>query len=133
MSDAKYRLLFAALGLAFLGVVAIGFLFGSPESDQPPLPAVLEEISPIPSAQVPLQTPISVDVPVGYRIEFIVDNFRIPESEVRFVEGTGVFEFSPSQSSLIDWGPGPHTITVTWRRIGGLPDVGSYTWTFRVF
>ncbi len=133
MSDAKYRLLFIGLGLAFVAVVVVAVRFGSPEAPKVVLPPALEEITPLPASQVPLQAPIEVDVPVGYRIEMFVDGFRVPESELRFVEGTGVYSFSPSQSSIIEWGPGPHTVRVTWRKLGGLPDVGEHSWRFRVF
>ena len=133
MSHGKYRALFIGLGLAFVAVVVAGVIYGSPEVPTASLPDALEEITPISGSQVPLQAPIEVDVPVGYRIEMFVDNFRVPESELRFVEGTGVYSFSPSQSTVISWGPGLHTVTVRWTRLGGLPDVGEHTWTFRVF
>lgn len=133
MSDTKYRLIFLGLGVAFVGVVVVGFLLGSPDREGVGLPAAIEEIGPLPSTQVPLQTPIEVDVPVGYRIEMFVDNFRVPTGELLFVEGTGVYRFNPHQSSVIAWGPGEHTVLVRWHRIGGLPDEGEYSWSFRVF
>ena len=72
-------------------------------------------------------------MPVGYRIEMYVDGFRVPESELLFVEGTGVYSFSPHLSDVIGWGSGPHSVRVVYMRIGGLPDTGEYQWTFRVF
>ena len=99
MSDRRYLFIFLALGLLALAVVVAAFLFGSPETGREPLPSVLEEISPLPGSQVPLQTPIEVDVPVGYRVEIWVDGFRVPDSEVRFVEGTGVHSWAPARSS----------------------------------
>lgn len=133
MSHAKYRAIFIALGLAFVFVVTGAWLFGSPDSGQVPLPGAIEAIAPAPRSQVPSQTSVEVDVPVGYRIEMFIDNFRVPQSELRFVEGTGVYSWSPLLSDTISWGPGEHTVLVRWRRIGGLPDEGEYTWTFRVF
>lgn len=128
-----YLFVFLALGSVAVGVVVLAFLFGSPETRQESLPAAIEEISPLPGSQVPLQTPIEVDMPVGYRVEMFVDGFRIPDSEVRFVEGTGVHSWRPTRSSTIAWGPGPHTVSVRWRKLSGLPDEGEHSWTFRVF
>jgi len=133
MSHAKYRAIFIALGLAFLAVVAGAWLFGSPEAPELILPPAIEQITPLPGSQVPSQTNVEVDVPVGYRIEMFIDNFRIPDGELRFVEGTGVYSWSPSTSQVIEWGPGLHTVIVRWRKIGGLPDEGEYTWTIRVY
>ena len=106
MSHAKYRTIFIALGLAFLTVVAGAWLFGSPEAPELILPPAIEQITPLPGSQVPSQTNVEVDVPVGYRIEMFIDNFRIPDGELRFVEGTGVYSWSPSTSQVIEWGPG---------------------------
>ena len=133
MTDRRYLLIFLALGLAALIVVVVAFLFGSPETVREPLPSVLEEIAPLPGSQVPLQTPIEVDMPVGYRVEMFVDGFRVPDSEVRFVEGTGVHSWAPTRSSTIVWSPGPHTVSIRWRRVTGLPDEGQHSWDFRVF
>ena len=133
MSDLKYRLIFIGLGVALVAVAVIGWRFGSPEADVAGLPDVIEELSPVPGSQVPLQTPIEIDVPVAYRIEMFVDNFRVPDAELRFVEGTGVYSFDPSRSSVIEWGPGQHRIVIRWNKLGGLPDTGEFAWTFRVF
>lgn len=133
MTDRRYLAVFVLLGLAAALVVVLGFRFGSPDRDSTPLPRVIEKISPQPGSQVPLQTPVEVDVPVGYRVDIYIDGFRVPESEVRFVEGTGVYSWAPTRSSTILWAPGPHTVLVTWEKMSGLPDVGEYSWDFRVF
>ena len=135
MTKRQYRALFAALGLAGAAVVAAAFLFGSPDAGREPLlPRAVEGIDPAPGSQVPLQAPIEVDLPVGYRAEIFVDGFRAPDSEVRYVEGTGVHSWTPARSSVVAWGPGPHTVSVRWRKITtGLADEGEYSWSFRVF
>lgn len=133
MTDRRYLLIFLALGLAAVVVVILAFRFGSPDTGREPLPAVIEEISPLPGSQVPLQTAIEVDMPVGYRVEMFVDGFRVPDSEVRFVEGTGVHSWAPTRSSTIVWGPGAHTVSIRWRKLSGLPDEGRHSWSFRVF
>ena len=133
MNDRRYLVIFLALGLAAGLVVIAAFLFGSPETSRDPLPQALEQIAPLPGSQVPLQTPVEVDVPVGYRVEIFVDGFRVPDSEVRFVEGTGVHSWAPARSSTILWGPGRHTVSVRWRKVSGLPDEGEHSWNFRVF
>ena len=133
MTDRRYLFIFLALGLAAIVVVAVAFLFGSPDAGREPLPTVLEEIAPLPGSQVPLQTAIEVDVPVGYRVAIFVDGFRVPDSEVRFVEGTGVHSWAPARSSTIVWDSGDHTVSVRWRKVSGLPDEGEHSWNFRVF
>lgn len=133
MTNGQYRALFLLLGAAGLAVVVVAFLYGSPEREREPLPAVLEAISPQPGSQVPRQTAVEVDLPVGYRLEMFADNFRVPESEVRFVEGTGVHSWSPSASSVVNWDAGEHRVLVRWYRLSGLADEGEYSWTFRVF
>ena len=133
MTDRRYLFIFLGLGLAAVAVVAAAFLFGSPDTGREPLPQALEQIAPLPGSQVPLQTPIEVDVPVGYRVEIFVDGFRVPDSEVRFVEGTGVHSWAPARSSTIVWGSGSHTVSVRWRKVSGLADQGEYSWDFRVF
>lgn len=133
MTKGQYRALFLLLGAAGLAVVVVAFLYGSPEREREPLSDVLEAVSPQPGSQVPRQTAVEVDLPVGYRLEMFADGFRVPPSEVRFVEGTGVHSWSPSASSAIQWGPGEHQVLVRWERLSGLPDVGEYSWSFRVF
>lgn len=133
MTKGQYRALFLLLGAAGLAVVVIAFLYGSPEREREPLPAALEAISPQPGSQVPRQTAVEVDLPVGYRVEMFADGYRVPESEMRFVEGTGVYSWSPASSSVINWNAGEHRILVRWDRLSGLPDVGEYSWSFRVF
>jgi len=133
VTDRRYLAVFLLLGLAAVLVVVMGFVFGSPDTGREPLPRTLEKISPQPGSQVPLQTPVEVDVPVGYRVDIYIDGFRVPDSEVRFVEGTGVHSWAPTRSSTILWTPGPHTVLVSWRKLSGLPDVGRYSWEFRVF
>lgn len=124
--------MFLLLGAAGAAVVVVAFLYGSPEGEREPLPAVLENISPQPGSQVPRQTAVEVDLPVGYGLEMFADDFRV-DSEVRFVEGTGVYSWSPSASSLINWESGEHRVRVRWYRLSGLADEGEYSWTFRVF
>lgn len=132
MTKGQYRALFLLLGAAGAAVVVVAFLYGSPEGEREPLPAVLENISPQPGSQVPRQTAVEVDLPVGYGLEMFADNFRV-DLEVRFVQGTGVYSWSPSDSSLINWDSGEHRVRVRWRRLSGLADEGEYSWTFRVF
>lgn len=133
MTDRRYMTIFLALGMAAAVVVVLGFLFGSPDTGREPLPGVIEQIAPLPGSQTPLQTAIEVDMPVGYRVEIFVDGFRVPDSEVRFVEGTGVHSWSPTRSRTIVWSPGAHTVSIRWRKLSGIPDEGEHSWSFRVF
>ena len=133
MTKGQYRALFLLLGAAGAAVVVLAFLYGSPDRGSEPLPSAIEAIDPSPGSQVPLQASIEVDMPVGYRAEIYVDGFRAPDSEVRFVEGTGVHSWAPARSSTIVWEPGPHTVSVRWRKVTGVADEGEHSWSFRVF
>lgn len=126
-----YRLIYVGLGLLGLAAVLLGFAF-SAEGESAELPAALEAISPQPGAIVPQQTGIEIDLPVGYEAQIYVDGW--PIADARFVEATGVYRWAPSPSSptIQEWRPGEHTVLIVWDRYSGLPDRGTYEWTFRV-
>lgn len=130
----KYRALYLVLSLALVAVVAFGFAFGSPDRPGDGRPTQIESISPEPGETVVRQSRIEVDVPVGYAIDLFVDGRLIPIEELFFVEGTGVYSWQPTTGRVItDLSPGQHEVLVRWRTLSGLPDVGEYSWTFRVY
>lgn len=130
----RYRLMYASLGGLFVLVVAAAVFFGSPEGDDIGLPDAIERLTPSPNETVLRQARIEIDMPVGYALEIFVDNLRVPESEVFYVEGTGVYMWSPGLGqSFIQWERGEHEILLRWDTISGLPDPGEYTYTFRVY
>ena len=130
----KYRLIYGALSAALLAVIVIAFVFGSPEGEDIGLPEQIEAIRPVPQETVLRQAQIEVDMQVGYEVEIWVDDVQLPAQEILFVEGTAVFSWAPGIDRLFtEWTRGEHTATVKWRSVTGLPDVGEYTWTFRVF
>jgi hypothetical protein len=46
---------------------------------------------------------------------------------------TGVHRWAPSDDNTItEWVPGTHTVVIRWDKVSGLPDRGSYSWSFRV-
>lgn len=121
------------LGLALVGVAAIAFGLAFGDGGEPvELPQPLEAISPQPGDLVPRQTTVEIDLPVGYRAQIYVDGWLVQDAV--FVEGTGVYRWSPSPShpTIPEWTPGEHTIRVVWDTIVGLPDPGEFEWTFRV-
>ncbi|MGH8874672.1 MAG: hypothetical protein ACRDVM_05395 [Acidimicrobiia bacterium] len=128
-----YRLVYAGLALALVAIIALGVAFGG-NGEPAELPGPIEAISPLPGDSVLRQAVIEVDFPVGYRAELWVDGFRVPDSEITFVEATGVLRWGPSPTStyLTEWTPGEHTALVRWDTITGLPDTGEFEWTFRV-
>ncbi len=124
-------MIYLGLGLAALAVIALGVVFaaeGEPSGPQPPL----ESVYPEPGDLVPQQTILEIDLEVGYRANIFVDGWQIDDPN--FVEGTGVYRWSPSPSNptINEWAPGNHTIRVEWDTIDGLAEPGSYEWTFRV-
>lgn len=124
-------MIYIGLGLVAVAAIAFGIVFyTSGESVDPPLP--IEAIHPQPGDLVPQQTTLEVDLEVGYRAEIVVDGWQIDDAT--FVEGTGVYRWSPSPSNptINEWTPGSHTVQVSWDTIDGLADPGTYEWTFRV-
>lgn len=134
VSDSRYRLIYAGLSLALVAVVALAFAFGSPEGRDLGLPEPVEAISPVPGETVLRQSPIEIDMAVGYRLEMFVDGVRIPADELTLVEATGVYSWEPGPGRLFSiWTPGEHRVRITWDTVAGVPDPGELEWTFRVF
>lgn len=126
-----YRLIYAGLALLAVAAVALGILL-SPSGGTSDLPGPVESISPQPGALVPPQTAIEIDLEVGYEARIVVDGW--PINDATFVEATGVYRWAPSAShpTITEWSPGEHTVRVTYDTYTGLPDTGSFEWTFRV-
>jgi len=127
----QYRLIYIGLGLVGLAAVAFGIAF-STDGEKTVLPDSLESVSPQPGDLVPPQSGIEIDLDVGYKAEIFVDGW--PITDATFVEATGVYRWAPSPSSptIQEWTPGEHTVAVRWDSYTGLPDPGSYEWSFRV-
>lgn len=126
-----YRLIYAGLGLFAVAAIALGIVFSS--SGEPVvLPEPVEAIYPEPGDLVPRQTTLEVDMAVGYQAEIYVDGW--PVADASFVEATGVYRWTPSPSNptVQEWTPGEHTVVIVWDTYAGLPDPGSFEWSFRV-
>ncbi len=128
-----YRLVYAGLGLLLVATIALGFAL-LPSGEPTDLPGPIEEVFPKPGDSVIRQTDVEVDLEIGYELELWVDGFRVPDSEVVFVDATGVARWAPSPNGLYltEWTPGSHTIRVVWNRVSGPTDVGEFQWEFRV-
>lgn len=128
-----YRLIYLGLGLLVTAAVVLGIAFGR-GGEPTPLPAPIESLSPRPNDRTLAQAVLEIDLEAGYIAQVFVDGFPIPETELVFVEGTGVHRWQPKPASLVfaTWPPGDHTIRIVWDSIAGLPNPGEYTWVFRV-
>ena len=126
-----YRLIYIGLGLVGLAAIALGLVF-SIDGEAADLPESLESVSPQPGDLVPPQTTLEIDLEVGYAATILVDGW--PISDATFVKATGVYRWTPSPSSptIQEWTPGEHTVSITWDTYTGLPNPGSYQWSFRV-
>jgi len=126
-----YRLIYIGLGLVGVAAIALGLAL-STEGEPTLLPDVLESVSPSPGSLVPPQTTLEFDLQVGYAAQIVVDGW--PIADATFVEGTGVYRWAPSPASptIQEWTPGLHTVVITWDTYTGLPNPGSYEWSFRV-
>ena len=137
-----YRLIYAGLGLVAVAAVIFGFVL-SPEGETVELPDPVEAVSPAPGSQVPLQTTLEIDLEIGYIAEVWVDGWPIPVEEngpnanpanALFERATGVIRWSPTPANptISSWTPGEHTVRIVWNTYTGLPDTGSFEWSFRV-
>lgn len=126
-----YRLIYSGLALLGIAAIALGIVF-STEGETVELPDPVESISPQPGDLVPPQTSIRIDLEVGYEARIVIDGW--PISDANFEEATGVYTWSPNPNhpTITEWTPGDHTVEVTYSTYTGLPDTGSFEWTFRV-
>lgn len=126
-----YRLIYTGLGLLLVAIVTLGIVL-APEGEPVVLPGPLESVSPAPGALVPVQSAIEIDLAVGYEADIVVDGW--PITDATFVEATGVYRWAPTPSHPVinEWTPGDHTVRITWNTFTGLPDTGTFEWTFRV-
>lgn len=126
-----YRLIYFGLGLIGVAAIALGIVL-STDGEEVALPEPVESVSPEPGSLVPPQTSVEIDFEMGYEAMIFVDGF--PINNAIFVEPTGVYRWSPSAIDpvITEWTPGEHTIRIVWDTYTGLPDPGSFEWTFRV-
>ena len=128
-----YRFVYLGLACIVLAAVALGVAFG--RSGEPlPLPFPVEGITPGRNDTALRQAYVEVDLDSNYRGELYVNGFLVPETELTYVEATGVHRWQPGPTSVImtQWLPGEHTVTISWDTLAGLPSPGEFTWTFRV-
>lgn len=127
----SYRLIYLGLALVGIAAIALGVAL-SPEGEEIELPDPVEGISPQPGDLVPPQAAIEIDLEVGYEAQIVIDGW--PITDASFVEATGVYTWSPNPNhpTINEWTPGEHTVRVTYNTYTGLPDIGSFEWSFRV-
>ena len=134
MKKNTYRFILFLLAIVLILTVSLGINYSSSRSAVPELPDVIESLSPMPRAQVPQQTILEIDLPIGYEIELFIDDYRISSNEIEYIEGTGVYRWKPGPGkSFESWGPGVHTIKINWDTSVGLPDVGEFVWEFSTY
>lgn len=127
----RYRLVYLGLVLALVAVIGATWAL-SADGDGDALPAAVELISPAPDATVLRQASVVVDMVAGYSIELRIDGVTIPDSELVVSDALGRFEWAPgADKSFEGWAPGLHEIDVSWNTATGLPDIGSFSWSFR--
>ena len=132
MSETKYRMTFALLGLAFAAVVAGAVVF-APDGRPTRLPDAIESISPASNEIVLPQAALRIDMLSNYEIDIYVDGILIPAGEITLVAETGLHTWQPSEGRVISqWRPGRHTVQVNWTSNAAIPDVGDYRWAFDI-
>lgn len=133
LAPIPYRYVYIGLGCLVVAAIALGVAFGG-TGEPAPLPAPIESIFPERNGIVLRQAYVEIDLEPSYRAQIFVNGFLVPDTELTYVESTGVHRWQPSATSLIldAWLPGQHEIRVVWDTIVGLPAPGEFTWTFRV-
>ena len=110
MTKQTYRFIILLLTGLLALVITWGISFSQDNSEELVLPNSLENIYPLPYDQVPQQASLEIDLPVGYQLTLIVDNYIIPQSEIQYVEATGVYIWRPGPNKTFEtWNPGKHT------------------------
>ena len=121
MTKQTYRFIILLLTGLLALVITWGVTFSQDNSEELVLPNSLENIYPLPYDQVPQQASLEIDLPVGYQLTLIVDNYIIPQSEIQYVEATGVYIWRPGPNKTFEtWNPGKHTVRISWDTITGL-------------
>ena len=134
MTKQTYRFIILLLTGLLALVITWGISFSQDNSEELVLPNSLENIYPLPYDQVPQQASLEIDLPVGYQLTLIVDNYIIPQSEIQYVEATGVYIWRPGPNKTFEtWNPGKHTVRISWDTITGLPDFGEDEWEFTTY
>src|SRR5210317_36323 len=134
MTKQTYRFIILLLTGLLALVITWGISFSQDNSEELVLPNSIENIYPLPYDQVPQQASLEIDLPVGYQLTLIVDNYIIPQSEIQYAEATGVYIWRPGPGKTFEtWNPGKHTVRISWDTITGLPDFDEYEWEFTTY
>ena len=75
MKKNTYRLIILSLTALLSLTIYFGISFYQNNNETKELPSVIENISPLPNDQVPQQASLEIDLPVGYQLTLIVDNY----------------------------------------------------------
>lgn len=153
----NWPLLSASFIIAACVVVAIWGVSGAVTgTDAYRLPAVVEQIDPVPAAvQVPEQTSVFVDLLPGYTGVLVIDGLELetvnledlqdknnkPGQQITlppttiYEPGNCTLTFAPSDDAPITgFTQGQHVVQVIyWKILEGRGSARSYTWTFNVF
>ena len=81
MTKQTYRFIILLLTALLILVITWGVTFSQNNNEELVLPNSLENIYPLPYDQVPQQVSLEIDLPAGYELTLIVDNYIIPKSE----------------------------------------------------
>jgi hypothetical protein len=134
MTKQTYRFIILLLTGLLILVITWGVTFSQNNNEELVLPYSLENIYPLPYDQVPQQASLEIDLPVGYELTLIVDNYIIPQSEIQYVEATGVYIWRPGPNKTFEtWNPGKHSVKISWDTFTGLPDFDEYEWEFTTY
>lgn len=122
------------LGLALALAALVGATWALSGDGEPlELPGPVELVAPAPGATVLRQASIVVDMVAGYEVQISVDGVPLSLDEINISPALARYEWEPGPGkSLEAWTPGRHEVSISWNTATGLPDLGSFEWSFRV-
>ena len=131
VTTTQYRLIYLALGLALIAVIA-GTVLLLPPGEEASLPDAVESFSPGDQDIVLQPVRVVLDLKPNYDARFIIDGVPVPPDQVDSIIETGRHQFEAGPGKVIErWIPGDHTVVATYIDPRQL-DTGTVVWTFRV-
>jgi hypothetical protein len=124
--------------MTLIAAVAVGgfvFVFSQPEQELiPDRPPAVEAVYPAGGNLDLRQATIVADLAPGYTGYLLFDGVEVPLDDIQFVDALNTVTLKPQPGSDYETlEPGPHCVTVVYRRIGEpVGESDSYRWCFRL-
>ncbi len=121
--------------IAAVAVAGFVFVFSEPKQElTPDRPPAVEAVYPVGGNLDLRQATVVADLAPGYTGYLLVDGVEVPLDDIQFVDALNTVTLKPQPGSDYETlSPGPHCVTVVYRKIGDpLTESSSYRWCFRL-